>query len=97
MPPDLLEQGLFDPGGQLGRDRRRVPLGQVDQPGDEPFGSAEDLLEIPSKKSRVIRLLLGEQVTDLGQDDRQPVDDRGISSCVWLWLSAVGMTGFPSS
>jgi hypothetical protein len=34
------------------------------------LGGAENLLEVPGKEARVVRLLLCEQVTDLGQDDR---------------------------
>ena len=83
--PDLLEQGLFDLRGQLGCDRRRIPLGQADQPSDESLGSAEDLVEVPSKKSRVVRLLLGEQISDLGQDGRQPRHDRR-NQIVYLYV-----------
>ncbi|MGH3847228.1 MAG: hypothetical protein ACRDS0_38280 [Pseudonocardiaceae bacterium] len=50
---------------------------QTDQPGDEPLGGAEDLIEVLGEELRIIRLLIGEELTDLGQDDRQPLHDRG--------------------
>ncbi|MGH3673151.1 MAG: hypothetical protein ACRDSH_21415 [Pseudonocardiaceae bacterium] len=68
--PDLLEQGLLNPGGQLRRYRLGVPLGQLDQPSDEPLSGLEDFREVFGEESRVVGLLLREQLTNLSQNGR---------------------------
>ena len=56
--PDLLEQGLFRAGGQLGRHRRGVPINQTDQPRDESLGCTDNLLDTFGKECRIVGLLL---------------------------------------